>query len=105
MLEPERNPWHLVAAMILIRRQTKSSIRKLNGVSHLPDADPANACRGGGAWQFEMEGFSPVPRVQIVTIADALALRDRALILPARRNDTFKKAAREEVREQRVMDL
>ena len=48
------------------------------------------------AGQFEMEGFSPVPRVQIVTVEEALELRDRAVRLPARRDDTFKKAAREE---------
>jgi site-specific DNA-methyltransferase (adenine-specific) len=49
---------------------------------------------GGG--QFEMEGFPPVPRLQIVTIEEALRSRDRAVKLPARRNDTFRKAAREE---------
>lgn len=49
-----------------------------------------------GAGQFEMEGFSPVPRLQIVTIEQALELRDRALRLPARRDDAFKKAAREQ---------
>ena len=48
------------------------------------------------AGQFEMEGFETVPRIQIVTIAEALALRDRAVRLPARRDDAFKKAAREE---------
>lgn len=40
------------------------------------------------AGQFEMEGFEPVPRIQIVTVEEALALRD----------DAFKKAAREEDR-------
>ncbi|MDT8345315.1 MAG: DNA methyltransferase, partial [Thermohalobaculum sp.] len=48
------------------------------------------------AGQFEMEGFSPVPRLQIVTIEEALKLRDRAVRLPARRDDTFKRATREE---------
>ncbi len=47
------------------------------------------------AGQFEMEGFSPVPRLQIVSIAEALELRDRAVRLPARRDDAFKKSARE----------
>ncbi len=47
------------------------------------------------AGQFEMDGFNPVPRIQIVTIEDALDLRDRAVRLPARRDDAFKKAARE----------
>jgi site-specific DNA-methyltransferase (adenine-specific) len=50
------------------------------------------------AGQFEMEGFDPVPRIQIVTIEEALNLRDRAVRLPARRDDTFKRAAREEDR-------
>jgi site-specific DNA-methyltransferase (adenine-specific) len=48
------------------------------------------------AGQFAMEGFEPVPRLQIVTIEQALALRDRAVRLPARRDDAFKRAAREE---------
>lgn len=46
-----------------------------------------------GAGQFTMDGFAPVPRIQIVTIDEALKLRDRAVKLPARRDDTFKKAA------------
>lgn len=48
------------------------------------------------AGQFQMEGFEPVPRIQIVSIEEALNLRDRAVRLPARRDDAFKKAAREE---------
>jgi len=47
------------------------------------------------AGQYHMEGFAPVPRIQIVTIEDALRLRDRAVQLPLRRDDAFKKAARE----------
>ena len=47
------------------------------------------------AGQCEIEGFAPVPRIQIVTIEQALELRDRAVKLPLRRSDTFKKAARE----------
>ena len=48
-----------------------------------------------GAGQYEMEGFAPVPRLQIVTIEDALKLRDRAVLLPARGDGGFRKAARE----------
>lgn len=48
------------------------------------------------AGQYEEDGFAPVPRLQIVTIEEALQLRDRAVRLPARRDDTFKRAAREE---------
>ena len=51
------------------------------------------------AGPFAMEGFAPVPRLQIVTIEEALALRDRAVKLPARRDDAFKRAAREEAPE------
>lgn len=40
-----------------------------------------------------------MPRIQIVTIEQALQLRDRAVRLPARRDDAFKKAAREEGRD------
>jgi site-specific DNA-methyltransferase (adenine-specific) len=58
------------------------------------------------AGQFEMEGFHPVPRIQIVSIEDALELRDRAVRLPARRDDTFKKAAREvDTKSQGKLDL
>ena len=47
------------------------------------------------AGQHEEPGFAPVPRLQIVTVDDAMRLRDRAVELPARRDDTFKRAARE----------
>lgn len=59
-----------------------------------------------GAGQCEIENFAPVPRVQIVTIAEALALRDRAVKLPARRDDAFRRAAKEEdPRAQGALDL
>ncbi len=48
-----------------------------------------------GAGQYELSGFAPVPKLQIVTIEDALTLRDRAPRLPALRNDSFKRAAAE----------
>ena len=47
------------------------------------------------AGQLEMDGVA-VPRVQIVTIEDAMRLRDRAIRVPLRRGDTFRAAAREE---------
>ena len=54
----------------------------------------------------EVDGFAPVPRIQIVTVEDAMRLRDRAVNLPARRDDTFKKAPREETRgAQGALDL
>ncbi|AWB47316.1 hypothetical protein HYN69_01275 [Gemmobacter aquarius] len=48
-----------------------------------------------GAGQYQLAGFPAVPRIQIVTIEEALSLRDRAHRLPAARNDTFKRAAAE----------
>jgi site-specific DNA-methyltransferase (adenine-specific) len=48
------------------------------------------------AGQHVEPGFTPVPRLQIVTIEDAMRLRERAVQLPARRSDTFRRAAREE---------
>ena len=58
------------------------------------------------AGQFEVEGCAPVPRLQIVTIEEAMNLRDRAVHLPLRRDDAFKKVAREKDRtSQEEMDL
>ena len=45
---------------------------------------------------YDEPGFAGVPRLQIVTIEDAMRLHDRAVALPARRDDAFKRAAREE---------
>ncbi len=47
------------------------------------------------AGMCEVPGFAPVNRIQIVTIEQALSLRERAVEMPARRDDTFKKAPRE----------
>ncbi len=59
-----------------------------------------------GAGQYEMSGFAPVPRIQIVTIEQAMALRDRAVKLPARREDGFRRAPKEEDNgRQRTLDL
>ena len=55
---------------------------------------------------YDEPGFAPVPRLQIVTVEDAMRLRDRAVALPARRDDTFKRAAREEApKRQGSLDL
>ena len=49
-----------------------------------------------GSGQYQAEGANPVPKIQIVSIEDAMRLRDRAVQIPLRRSDTFRKAAREE---------
>ena len=43
----------------------------------------------------ELAAYIPVPRIQIVTIEAAMQLRDRAVRLPARRDDGFKRAVKE----------
>lgn len=48
------------------------------------------------AGQCDLDGFRSVPRIQIVTIEDAMRLHHRAVDLPARRDDAFRKAARED---------
>lgn len=94
-----------------------SMIRDLRGVIErdkaqigifltLTDPTKPMITEAAGAGQFEMEGFSPVPRIQIVTIEEAMRLRDRALRLPARRDDAFKKAAKEtDTKAQGKLDL
>ncbi len=82
-------------------------IRDLRGVIEREDAEigvfltltppkKTMVAEAAAAGQCEVDGFDPVPRIQIVTIEDALELRDRAVRLPLRRADTFKAAAREE---------
>ena len=44
---------------------------------------------------FTVEGYPPIPRIQIVTIEDALRLREAAVRVPMRHADTYKAAARE----------
>jgi len=60
-----------------------------------------------GAGQYTAPGFEgAVPRIQIVTIEQALALRDRAVRLPPMRQDSFKRAAREvDTKAQGALDL
>jgi len=51
-------------------------------------------------------GFAPVPKLQIVTVEDAMRLRERAVQLTARRDDAFRRAAREEdTSRQSTLDL
>ncbi len=61
-----------------------------------------------GAGQYATLGFGAgtVPRIPIVTIEQAMALRDRAVRLPALRQDSFKRAAKEgDSDRQKAMDL
>jgi site-specific DNA-methyltransferase (adenine-specific) len=60
-----------------------------------------------GAGQFELPGIDgAVPRIQIVTIEQAMTLRDRSVRLPVFRQAAHRKAAREEDQtRQKAMDL
>ena len=60
-----------------------------------------------GAGQYTVPGQSePVPRIQIVTIEQAMALRHRAVQLPAIRQEALKRAAKEEdATRQKALDL
>ena len=93
-----------------------SMIRDLRGVIEregagigvfLTLAEPSKPMltEAAGAGQYELSGFAPVPRVQVVTIAEAMQLRDRAVRLPARRDDAFRRAAVEETGNQGRFDL
>ena len=84
-----------------------SMIRDLKGVIErerasigvfltLTDPTKPMITEAAAAGVHEEPGFAPVPRLQIVTIDQAMRLRERAVELPARRDDTFKRAAREE---------
>jgi len=61
-----------------------------------PTKDMAREAAGAGL--YALPGFEAVtvPRIQIVTIEQAMALRDRAVRFPARGDGGFKKAAKEE---------
>ena len=62
--------------------------------------------KAAGAGEYELPGFAPVPRCLNVTIEQAIALRDRAVRLPARRDDGFKGAGRAvDTRAQGALDL
>ena len=59
-----------------------------------------------GLGPFKLNDFAPVARIQIVTIGQAMALRDRAVRLPARGDGGFRRAAREgDARLQGALDL
>jgi site-specific DNA-methyltransferase (adenine-specific) len=59
-----------------------------------------------GAGTFEVQGFDPVARLQIVTIEEALQTGPRAVDTPLRHGSPYKKAAREkDTRAQGKLDL
>ena len=76
---------------------------KNGGITTEPTRQMTTEAAGAGL--CAIAGFASVPRIQIVTIEQAMALRDRAVRLPAR-VDGFKRAAREEDgTRQKALDL
>jgi site-specific DNA-methyltransferase (adenine-specific) len=65
---------------------------------HEPTSKMVEWARGAGTFEFEGFNYDPVPRLQIVTIADALEHGPRAVNTPLRHGSPFKKAPREEDR-------
>ena len=64
--------------------------------------------KAAGAGQYALPGFEAVtvPRIQIVTIEQAMTLRDRAVRFPARGDGGFKRAAVEvDSSRQQALDL
>ncbi|MBC7155454.1 MAG: restriction endonuclease [Rhodobacteraceae bacterium] len=59
-----------------------------------------------GAGTFQVEGFDPVPRLQIITVEDAMGMGPRAVNTPLRHGNPYKRAAREQDRTaQGALDL
>jgi len=54
------------------------------------------AAEAAAAGFWEIEGFEPVPRVQIVTVEQLLTSPAPPIRIPMARSDTYRKAAREE---------
>jgi site-specific DNA-methyltransferase (adenine-specific) len=69
-----------IGVFLTLEEPTKPMIAEAAGAGHYTGKDDAR----------------PVPKIQIVRIEDAMRLRERAVDLPLRRADVFKRAAKEE---------
>ncbi len=59
-----------------------------------------------GAGTFQVDGFDPVPRLQIITVEEAMEKGPRAVNTPLRHGSPYKRAAREDdTRAQGALDL
>ena len=70
---------------------------------HEPTSKMAEWAKGAGT--FEVEGFEPVPRIQIVTVEEALERGPAAIHAPLRHADVHKAARREASDKQGSLDL
>ena len=92
-------PQDIHAARDLAARGKYHEFEKRAGVGvflTLTEPTKPMIAEAASAGLHEEPGFAPVPRLQIVTVEQAMHLRERAVQLPARRDDAFKRAAREE---------
>lgn len=79
-----------IGVFLTLEEPTKPMIAEAAGAGHYVGKDDSR----------------PVPKIQIVRIEDAMRLRERAVDLPLRRADVFKRAAKEEDRgAQGALDL
>jgi len=71
----------------------------------LEEPNKGMRAEAAAAGHVEIDGFAPVPRLQLVTVEQAMALRDRAIRLPLSRDDAPKARREEDATRQGRLDL
>ena len=71
----------------------------------LEEPNKGMKAEAAAAGHVEIDGFAPVPRLQLVTVEQAMALRDRAIRLPLSRDDAPKARREEDATRQGRLDL
>ncbi|MCR9150218.1 MAG: DNA methyltransferase [Rhodobacteraceae bacterium] len=71
----------------------------------LEEPNKGMRAEAAAAGHVEIDGFAPVPRLQLVTVEQAMALRDRAIRLPLARDDAPKARREEDATRQGRLDL
>jgi len=71
----------------------------------LEEPNKGMKAEAAAAGHVEIDGFAPVPRLQLVTVEQAMALRDRAIRLPLSRDDAPKARREEDAGRQGRLDL
>ena len=71
----------------------------------LEEPNKGMRAEAAAAGHFALDGLPPVPRLQLVTVEEALKLRDRAIRLPLARDDAPKARREEDAGRQGALDL
>jgi site-specific DNA-methyltransferase (adenine-specific) len=71
----------------------------------LEEPNKGMRAEAAAAGHFTLPGLPPVPRLQLVTVEEALKLRDRAIRLPLARDDAPKARREEDAGRQGSLDL